>query len=192
VSLRPVMPIPLATKLSIFEARKEYASNWHPSVPALATRSGAAPRIGIYSPGVGNTLGGFASNWHPSVPTLATRSGAAPQIGIYSPGVGNTLGGFASHWHLFAQCWQHARGLCLILASIRRALAMRLGATPYVVNLSSLLHHRRCSVCYVDFSLTYFGSGTTSPTASIRRRHCLQQAFDNDIAYSKHSTTSSP
>jgi hypothetical protein len=35
-------------------------------------------------------------------------------------------------------------------------------------------------------------SATTSPIASIRRRHCLQQAFDNDIAYSKHSTTSSP
>jgi hypothetical protein len=64
VSLGPVMPIPLATKLSIFEARKEYASNWHPSVPALATRSGAAPRIGIYSPGVGDTLGSFASHWH--------------------------------------------------------------------------------------------------------------------------------
>jgi hypothetical protein len=32
--------------------------------PALATRSGAAPRIGIYSPDVGNTLGGFASHWH--------------------------------------------------------------------------------------------------------------------------------
>jgi hypothetical protein len=30
----------------------------------LATHSGAAPRIDIYSPGVGNTLGGFASHWH--------------------------------------------------------------------------------------------------------------------------------
>jgi hypothetical protein len=45
--------------------------------PVLVTRSGASPRIGIYSPGVGNTLGGFA------------------RIGIHSPGVGNTLGGCA-------------------------------------------------------------------------------------------------
>jgi hypothetical protein len=28
VSLRPVMPIPLQTKLSIFEAQHEYYSNW--------------------------------------------------------------------------------------------------------------------------------------------------------------------
>jgi hypothetical protein len=28
VSLRPVMPIPLATKLSIYEAWNEYYSNW--------------------------------------------------------------------------------------------------------------------------------------------------------------------
>jgi hypothetical protein len=32
--------------------------------PALTTRSGAAPRIGIYSPGVDDTLGGCASHWH--------------------------------------------------------------------------------------------------------------------------------
>jgi hypothetical protein len=30
--------------------------------PALATRSGVAPRIGIYSPDIGNTLGGCASH----------------------------------------------------------------------------------------------------------------------------------
>jgi hypothetical protein len=36
------------------------ASNWHPSVPALTTRSGASPRIGMYSPDVSNTLGGCA------------------------------------------------------------------------------------------------------------------------------------
>jgi hypothetical protein len=111
VSLRLVMPIPLATKLSIFKTRKEYASNWHPSVPALATRSGAAPRIGIYSPGIGNTLGGCVSNWYlfarrwqharglrlalASIrPALATRSGASPRIGIYSPDVSNLLGGY--------------------------------------------------------------------------------------------------
>jgi hypothetical protein len=28
MSLRPVMPIPLATKLSIFKAQNEYYSNW--------------------------------------------------------------------------------------------------------------------------------------------------------------------
>jgi hypothetical protein len=39
--------------------------------------------------------------------------------------------------------------------------------------------------CIIDgapsVSSTYFGSSTTSPTASIRQRHCLQQAFDNII-----------
>jgi hypothetical protein len=88
--------------------------------PALATRLGVVPRIGIHSPSVGNTLGGYASNWHSFVPALATRSGAAPRIGIPSPqrwqharelrlefaflrpSVGNTLGGCASNWHSFA------------------------------------------------------------------------------------------
>jgi hypothetical protein len=60
------------------------------------------------------------------------------------------------------------------LASIRPALATRSGATLYAVNLSSLLHHQLHSVCYVDFSSTYFGSSTTSPTASIGRRHGLR------------------
>jgi hypothetical protein len=63
------------------------------------------------------------------------------RIDIYLPSVGNTLGGFASHWHLFVWRWQHARGLRLALTSILLALAMRSGATPYAVNLSSLLHH---------------------------------------------------
>jgi hypothetical protein len=106
-----------------------------------------------HSPGVSNTLGGSAL-------TLATRSGAVPRIDIYSPGVDNTLGGFVS---------------------IRPVLATRSGATPYAVNLSSLLHHRRCSVCYVDFSSTCFGSSMTSPAASVRQQHRLQQAFDNII-----------
>jgi hypothetical protein len=44
---------------------------------ALATRSGVVPRVDIYSPGVGNTLGGFASYW------LFIR-----------PDVGNTLRGY--------------------------------------------------------------------------------------------------
>jgi hypothetical protein len=60
-------------------------SNLHSFAPVLATRSGAAPHIGIHSPGVGNTLGGYASNWHSFAPALATRSGAAPRIGIPSP-----------------------------------------------------------------------------------------------------------
>jgi hypothetical protein len=63
---------------------------------------------------------------------LATRSGAAPRIDIYSPDVGNTLEGFASHWRLFARRWQHARGLHLTLASIRPALATRLGASSRI------------------------------------------------------------
>jgi hypothetical protein len=118
-----------------------------------------------------DTLRGFATSTHILASALATRSGAALQIDIHSP-----------------RRWQHARGLRL--ASIRPALATRSGDTPYAVNLSSLLHHRRRSVCYVDFSS--IGSSTTSPTASIRQRHRLQQAFDNDIAYIKHSTTTLP
>jgi hypothetical protein len=115
VSLRPVMPIPLATKLSIFEARKEYASNWHPSIPVLATRSGAAPRIGI----------------HPSRRWQHAR-GLRLALASIRPDVSNTLGGFASNRHLFAQHWQHARGLRLALASIRPVLATLLGASSCI------------------------------------------------------------
>jgi hypothetical protein len=106
------------------------ANSTHIFAPALATRSGAVSLVGIYSPGVGNTLGGCTSHWYSFIrPVLATRSGAAPLVSIYSPGVGNTLGGCASHWHLFARCcsgaaprigillfarhWQYARGLHL-------------------------------------------------------------------------------
>jgi hypothetical protein len=58
--------------------------------PALAIRSGAAPRIAIHSSGVGNTLGDCALNRHSFAPVLATRSGAAP----YNPMLA-TLGGYA-------------------------------------------------------------------------------------------------
>jgi hypothetical protein len=73
------------------------ASNWHPSVPALATRSGAAPRIGIHPSRRWQHARGLRLELASIRPALATRSGASPRIGIYSPGVGNTLGGFASH-----------------------------------------------------------------------------------------------
>jgi hypothetical protein len=66
-------------------------------------------RIGIYLPGVGNTLGGYTSNWHSFAPALVTCSGAAPynpmlaMLGGYAymltlvstlfvPGVSNSLG----------------------------------------------------------------------------------------------------
>jgi hypothetical protein len=46
--------------------------------PTLATCSGSTPHIGIHSPGVGNTLGGYTSYWHSYIhPTLAIRSGVA-------------------------------------------------------------------------------------------------------------------
>jgi hypothetical protein len=115
-------------------------------------------------------------------PTLATRSGASPRIGFsFAPALA-TRSGAASHSGIYSpRRSQHARGLRLALASIRPALATRSGATPYVVNLRSLLHHRRRSVCYVNFSSTYFGSSKTWPAASIRQRHRLQQPFDNVI-----------
>jgi hypothetical protein len=168
--------------------------------PTLATRSGDAPRIGIHSPDVGNTLGDCASQWHLYVqrwqharglrlalvficPTLATRSGDVPRIGIYSPDVGNTLGGCASHWlsyiHptlairsgvaprigilIFTRRWQHARGLRLhanlSIHSFYPALATCSGAAPYAVNLNSL---QRCQ-------LHPFAMST--PTRHILARH---------------------
>jgi hypothetical protein len=65
------------------------ASNWHPSIPALATRSGASPRIGFsFAPTLATRSGAALQ-----IPALATRLGASPRIGIYSTGVSNTLGG---------------------------------------------------------------------------------------------------
>jgi hypothetical protein len=112
-------------------------------------------------------LGGCASNRPPFAPALAIRSGAMPQIGIYSPGVSNALGGCALHWYSFVPTLSTCSGA----TSSNPMLAIRSGATPYAVNLSSLLNHRQHSVCYVDFSSTYSGSTTTSPTASIRQHH---------------------
>jgi hypothetical protein len=66
------------------------------------------------------------------------------------------------------------------------ALATRSGAAPYAVNFSSLLNHRRCSVCYVDFDSTY-SSSTPKTLRRVdsgpprRQRHRLQQAFNNII-----------
>jgi hypothetical protein len=63
------------------------------------------------------------------------------------------------------------------LASVFPALATRSGAAPYAVNLSSLLHHRRCSVCRFDifrfeYDIAYSKHSTTTlPTASIRQHH---------------------
>jgi hypothetical protein len=79
----------------------------------------SATRTGIYSPGVGNTLGGCAlqpdtsnarglrlhanlsihsfSTWH-----WQYARGLRLALASIRLGIGNTLGGFASHWHLFA------------------------------------------------------------------------------------------
>jgi hypothetical protein len=121
------MPIPLQTKLSIFEARNEYYSNWH----LFARRWQHAQGLHLALTSIR--------------PALATRS-----------------------------------GLRLALASIRPTLATRSGAAPYAVNFSGLLN------------------GAPSATSTlvrhipIRRQHCLRQAFDDDIACSKHSTTTLP
>jgi hypothetical protein len=146
VSLRPVMPIPLQTKLSIFE----YYSNWHSFTPALATRSGVVPRIGIllprrwqharglrlelafFCPSVGNTLGGCALNWHSFAPALATRSGDAPRTGIPSP-----------------LRWQHAWGLHLELAFLRSCVGNTLGGCalqPDASNAQELCLHANLSI----------------------------------------------
>jgi hypothetical protein len=96
---------------------------------------------------------------------LATLGGYAYMLTLaFTPsalGVDNTLGGFASHW-LF----------------IRPGIGNMLGGCAS----HCLLHHRRCSVCCVNFGSTYSGSTTISPTTSIRQRHRLQQEFDNHHA----------
>jgi hypothetical protein len=80
----------------------------------LATRSGAAPRIGIYSPGISNTLGGLhlalAFLYLPDIGNTlrgcAFQPDASNTLGVYAyvltlaftlfiPGVSNTLGGYA-------------------------------------------------------------------------------------------------
>jgi hypothetical protein len=126
---------------------------------------------------------------------LATRSGASPRIGIYSPGVGNTLGGFASHWHLFARRWQHARGLRLKLAFLRPCVGNTLGGCALQPDASNA---RGLHLTLLTLAAFYIINDALSATSTLVRhilarvRHGLQQAFDNDIAYSKHSTTSSP
>jgi hypothetical protein len=90
------------------------AISTHTFAPALSTCSGVASCIGIYSPGVGNTLGGCTLHWH----LFAQRWQHAQ--------------GCTSHWNLFSRHWQHARGLCLALAFIRLALATRSGAAPRI------------------------------------------------------------
>jgi hypothetical protein len=63
---------------------------------ALATHLEAAPRIGIYLPGVSNTLGGCASHWHLFARRWQHARGLRLALAfLYSPNVGNTLRGFA-------------------------------------------------------------------------------------------------
>jgi hypothetical protein len=107
--------------------------------PALATRLGVAPRIGIHSPRCWQHARGLRLALAFIRPALATRSGAVPRIGISSPqrwqhalglrlefaflrpSVGNTLGGCASNLHSFAP-----------------ALPTRSGAAPYNPMLATL------------------------------------------------------
>jgi hypothetical protein len=91
----------LATSTHTFARRWQHARGLRLAL-AFIRPVLAAPRIGIYSPGVRNMLGDCASHWYSFVPALATHSGATPCIGIHSP------------WR-----WQHARGLRLVLVFIR-------------------------------------------------------------------------
>jgi hypothetical protein len=52
-------------------------------------------------------------------------------------------------------------------------------------------HHKTLAAFYIIDGAPSVMS-TSVRHISARVRHGLQQAFDNDIAYSKHSTTSSP
>jgi hypothetical protein len=130
--------------------------------PALATRSGAAPRIGIYSPSVGNTLGGCASHWY----LFAQRWQYAQRLRLaleflYSPDIGNTLRGCAFQPDASNTLGGYAYLLTLAFTFLYPVLATCLGAAPYAVNLNSLQHCQLHFVCYVDFgprNLTPFGS----------------------------------
>jgi hypothetical protein len=123
MSLRLVMRIPLQTKLSIFEARNEYYSNWHlfarrwqhtrglrlalASIHlALAIRSGASPHISIHSP----------RHWQHA-------RGLRLALAFLCPGVGNTLGGCALQPDA-----SNARGLHLTLLTL---------AGFYIINYTS-------------------------------------------------------
>jgi hypothetical protein len=134
-----VMPILLQTKLSIFEAQNEYYSNWYSFAPALATRSGTAPRIGIFRPGVGNMLGGCASNWHYFAPALVTRSRAAP----YNPMLAK-LGGYA---------YMLTLAFTPLALSVDNTLE---GCASYTANLSSSLH---CLLHLKQHTVDYVNSG---------------------------------
>jgi hypothetical protein len=113
------------------------ASSTHTFAPALATHSGAAPCIGIYSP----------RHWQ-------YARGLRLALVLIYPGVGNTLGACASHWYSFAPTLAtRSRAACS-----NPMLATHSGATPYAVNFSSLLDHRRRSVCYVNFGSTHSSS----------------------------------
>jgi hypothetical protein len=65
-------------RLGVGNTLEDCASNWHPFAQALATRSGAAPRICIPSP----------QRWQ------HTR-GLRLELAFLRPCVGNTLGGYA-------------------------------------------------------------------------------------------------
>jgi hypothetical protein len=148
-----------------------YASYWYYFAPALATRLGAAPRIGITLP----------RRWQ-------YARGLRLVLVFLRPGVGNTLGGYALHWYSFAP----VLATCSGATSSNPMLATRSGAALYAVNLSSLLNHLRRSVYYVDFGSTFFGSTpkTLLHVDSGLPRRLRSAAFDNIIATA--TSTSSP
>jgi hypothetical protein len=66
--------------------------------PMFATRSGAAPHIGIYSPSVGNMLRDCALHWNLLARRWQHAWGLRLTLALlHSPDVGNMLGGCASH-----------------------------------------------------------------------------------------------
>jgi hypothetical protein len=134
-------------------------------------------RIGIYSPGVGNTLGGCASNWHLFVQrwqharglrlewafirlALATRSGAVPRIGIPSP-----------------RRWQHARGLHLELAFLRPCVGNTLGGCALQPDASNAqVYAYMLTLAFTSLALGVYNTlgSCASHTANISSPlHCL-------------------
>jgi hypothetical protein len=155
--------------------------------PAFTTRSGASPCIGFLFASALATRSGAALR----IPALATRSGALPRIDFsFAPALATRSG-----------------------AALRiPALATRSGASPrigiYSPGVGNTLggcalqpdasNARGLHLTLLALAAFYIIDDALSATSTLVRhilarvRHGLQQAFDNDIAYSKHSKTSSP
>jgi hypothetical protein len=145
--------------------------------PTSATRSGAAPHIGVHSPRRWQHARGLHLTLVFNRPVLATRSGATPRIGIPSPDVGNTLEGCALQPDASSTLRGYAYMLTLAFALLHPASATRSGAAPYAVTLSSF----QCCKLYS----VYHADAGSMPVAlrCVRSTDTLQLHSDSGLTY---------